>query len=193
MAVPTRIIVEPSCTATSKSWLMPIESSRRRSGGTPTAASPSRSSRRRRNQGRASSGLSASGGSSISPDEPGGAEIRLRTRIGPLLRGHRTWSPRRARSTCTRSSGAVPASAAAASTRRSSSTLSIEWMAWNAAAARRALLDLEVADEMPAKRQVGRVRDLAAALLAPCSHRSRPVLQPPRRAPRRLGTSSTRR
>ena len=53
--------------ATSKSWLMPIDSSRNRSAGTPASTSPSRSARSRRNQGRASSGFSASGGSSISP------------------------------------------------------------------------------------------------------------------------------
>src|SRR5690606_1193644 len=67
IAVPTRTMVAPSSTATWKSWLMPIDSSASRSGGTPSAASRSRSWRRRRNHGRTSSGFSAYGGRSISP------------------------------------------------------------------------------------------------------------------------------
>src|SRR5918993_66278 len=124
MAVPIRIIVEPSCTATSKSWLMPIESSRRQSAGIPAEARRSRSSRRRWNQERASSGLSASGGSSISPVSRAARRLVSNT---PCTADSGTpnlvASP--ARSTCTRSSGAVPVSAAAASTRRRRSPLSI--------------------------------------------------------------------
>ena len=42
--------------ATSKSWLIPIDSSRSCSAGVPFSTHPSRSARSRRNQGRASSG-----------------------------------------------------------------------------------------------------------------------------------------
>src|SRR5262245_50980077 len=55
IAVPTRIIVEPSAMATSKSWLIPIESSRTKAPGTPSSTSRSLSSRNCRNQGRACS------------------------------------------------------------------------------------------------------------------------------------------
>src|SRR5207237_933796 len=56
---PTRIAVAPSSIATSKSALMPIDSS-----GSP-AASPS--SRSARNQGRACSGSAVAGGTAMSP------------------------------------------------------------------------------------------------------------------------------
>ena len=46
IAVPTRTIVAPSSMATSKSWLMPIDSSRSIAGSTPSADQRSRSSRR---------------------------------------------------------------------------------------------------------------------------------------------------
>ena len=72
-----------------------------------------------RNQGRASSGSSSTGGSSISPDEPGARrEVGLEQGRHDRRRPRRTWSSSPARSTCTSSSGALPASAAARVDRR---------------------------------------------------------------------------
>src|SRR5262245_23023183 len=64
-AVPIRTSVEPSSTATSKSWLIPIESSAK--GLPKRPASRSRISRSWRNQGRAADGSSANGGTVMRP------------------------------------------------------------------------------------------------------------------------------
>src|SRR6185503_2192312 len=67
IALPTRTIVAPSSTATSKSSLMPIESSDSRSEGVPPATRESRKSRSRLNHGREASGVSGIGGTIMSP------------------------------------------------------------------------------------------------------------------------------
>src|SRR5262249_2031593 len=67
IAVPTRTSVAPSWIATSKSWLMPIDRSPRCEPSMPSSIKRSRSPRRRRKYGRACSGSSNHGGSSISP------------------------------------------------------------------------------------------------------------------------------
>src|SRR6185369_9897707 len=60
IAVPTLTIVAPSAMAISKSWLIPIDSSRSMAGGVPSASSESRRSRRRRQE--------------HQPDDAGGGE-----------------------------------------------------------------------------------------------------------------------
>ena len=67
IAVPTRTSVAPSWIATSKSWLMPIDSSRKRARRChpPPAGRAARAAARK--YGRACSGSSNHGGSSISP------------------------------------------------------------------------------------------------------------------------------
>ena len=132
--------VAPSWMATSKSPLMPIDSSRSIGAGTPEASHSSRRSRSRRNQGRASSGVSGTGGSVISPTTraarhaaaasksrgtSSGGDAELRRFPGEV---HLDQQFRR-----------VPGSSAAAIELLESSTLSTDWIIANAGAAFRAL------------------------------------------------------
>ena len=88
IAVPTRTIVAPSSMATSKSWLMPIESSRSIAAGDATRPRGGHAvPRSRRNHGRAASGSSRRGGSSISPTTRARRQPRARSRMPAAASG----------------------------------------------------------------------------------------------------------
>ena len=145
MAVPSLTIVAPSCTAISKSWLIPIDNSRSRAGSVPVFSSVARRSLSCAKYGRAFSGFSKNGGIVMSPtrraerQRSAALTMSIAASAGtPCL----VASP--ARSTCTSRSGVVPVCAAAASMASSSPTLSTEWIALNRDAAFRTLFDCSV-------------------------------------------------
>ena len=127
--------------ATSKSPLMPIDSSRSMGAGTPAASHSSFSSRSRRNYGRASSGVSGTGGSVISPTTLA-ARHRGRGFEEPRHLGWRrrrtSWLPPRG-PPGSAVPARCPASAAAASSFWMSSTLSTDCTIAKAGPAFRAL------------------------------------------------------
>src|SRR5262245_1601966 len=127
IAVPTRTSVAPSWMATSKSWLMPIESSWSLDASMPLVTSRSRMSRRRRKYGRASSGSSNQGGSSIRPLNRAARHSSAACAMaGTSGSGAPNFVASPARSTWMNTSGVAPSSAAALSTRRSRSIESID-------------------------------------------------------------------
>ena len=91
----SRTIVEPSCTATSKSWLMPIESSRRRSAGTPAERQPVAQLAQTPEPGTCVLRIVGLRRQQHQPGQPGGAQIGLEDGLHRLSPAPRTWSPRR--------------------------------------------------------------------------------------------------
>src|SRR5262245_24188882 len=142
IAVPTRTSVAPSWMATSKSWLIPIDSSWSRDPSMPLLTSRSRISRRCRKYGRARSGSSNHGGSSIRPFRRAARQSSAACAMaGTSGSGAPNFVASPARSTWMNTSGVAPSSAAAVSTRRSRSIESMEWIAAKAGAAFLALFD----------------------------------------------------
>ena len=167
IAVPTRTIVAPSSIATSKSWLMPIESSAAGRPGSPAATSASRRSRSCRNHGRESSGFSGNGRHDHQP-----AQIEPPWRRGRPARG-RASSARRRRTSSPRAPDRPEAGSAARvptlDGRRVQPAEQVEAVdRLNPARTRGGLLrlvGLQVADEVPLEREIAQRVDLVEAFL----------------------------
>ena len=159
IAVPTRTIVAPSSIATSKSWLMPIDSSRSAPAGTPACnqpvaqlAQPGETTAARPPGFRPAAAAASSPRARAAVQSCGRRDDR-RHRRRPA---RRVW--------CLRAPG-PPGSAhrpsarlrlRASSTRRSRSTLSIAWIAVDRGRGFPRLVRLQVADQVPPNLHVGR-------------------------------------
>ena len=152
--------------------------------GCPPPTRPSRKSRSWRNQGRDSSGSSGIGGMIIRPRSVTRARRQRRPRqvADRPLRRRRTSVSSCARSTCSRTFGRVPGSAAASSSFFSRSSRSTEWIHANAPAALRALFDCRWPIRCHSSPEIGRARRPSRGLPGRGSRRSGAGRPRPRRA-----------